>query len=101
MQYLTALSLVLWIIIACVALRTRKRVSAGPWHDVIKGPPLKGVPVLTKYRGRQGYHGFRVDTYSTRLNQWVEATVWDQEVIAYSEIRSPGKKDHNGNESRW
>jgi hypothetical protein len=93
MQYLITLSLVLWVIIAFVVLWNRKKIAAGPWHDVLNGPPLKGVPVLTEYRNaRHGYHGFRVDTYSTRLDQWVEATVWDQEVIAYSEIKATGKK---------
>jgi hypothetical protein len=94
MQYLTVLSLVLWVIIACVVLLSHKKIAAGPWHDVLNGPPLKGIPVLTEYRNaKHGYHGFRVDTYSTRLDQWVEATVWNQEVIAYSEIRSIGKKE--------
>jgi hypothetical protein len=97
MANLIAISAVIvWtiILITLVTYIVRKPIAAGPWHDVTRGLPLKGIPVLTEYVSPSiGYHGFRVDTYSTRLNQWVEATVWDQKVIAYAAIKATGKKD--------
>jgi hypothetical protein len=66
---------------------------SGRWHDLKNGEiPLNGIPVLTEYVNKVGrYHGFRVDTYSTKRQEWVEATAWDQEVIRYAEI----KHDHS------
>jgi hypothetical protein len=62
-----------FIIIVLVVFFIRKHLAAGPWHDVTKGLPLKGVPVLTEYVSPSiGYHGFRVDTFSTRQDHFIE-----------------------------
>jgi len=84
------------VFLVCViwAYRTITRYNSvfatGPWHKVTdSGVPLKGIPVLTEYMNvHHKYHGFRVDTYSTKLSKWMEADVWDQKVIAYAEIKA-------------
>ena len=89
-----ALGIIVCLIGYCLIRKQRKAIAAGPWHDLAKGPPLGGIPVLTEYRNRpHGYHGFRVDTYSVARKEWVEAAVWDTEVITYAEITSIGKKE--------
>jgi hypothetical protein len=94
MLYLIVCSILLWAIIIILICKRRRAIAAGPWHDLSKGPPLAGIPVLTEYRNRRhGYHGFRVDTYSTSRKEWMESAIWNTEVIAYAEIKSIGKKD--------
>jgi len=83
-------SLISIAVLALIGARhLRETKAAGPWRSVVNDPPpLKGIPVLTEYvNTRHGYHGFRVDTYSTKLNKWMEADVWDQKVVAYAEIK--------------
>jgi hypothetical protein len=65
------------------------------WHRINEdGLPLAGIPVLTEYENPHfKYHGFRVDTYSTKLGKWMEAEVWDQKVIAYAEIKPHRHKE--------
>jgi hypothetical protein len=89
------LSIVVLILVIILALICNH--AAGRWHDLKDGEiPLKGIPVLTEYVNKVGrYHGFRVDTYSTKRQEWVEATAWDQEVIRYAEIKQPDSHDHD------
>jgi hypothetical protein len=71
--------------------------AAGPWHKITadREPASTGIPVLTEYiNSDHRWHGFRVDTYSTKLHKWMEADVWDQEVVAYAEIKSNRKLSH-------
>ena len=95
---MTASLIISMTVLVIVITLMIKNSAAGPWHDLQKGEeiPVKGVPVLTEYVNKVGkYHGFRVDTYSTKRQEWVEATAWDQEVIRYAEIKQPDSHDHN------
>jgi hypothetical protein len=78
----------------CKTQKYKSVIAAGPWHEINRdGTPIEGIPVLTRYVSPSiGYYGFRVDTYSTKQGKWMEADVWDQEVIAYAEIK-PVKKE--------
>jgi hypothetical protein len=81
------------IVFLCNLIKYKSAFATGPWHEIDRdGIPVGGIPVLTRYVSPSiGYYGFRVDTYSTKQGKWMEADVWDQQVIAYAEIKGDSK----------